>query len=65
MVETEFNKWYSFYISQLPKDNCIFNYDAKLGWNACRDKVLEIIKEHPNINEKTSLTRAFKKIEKL
>ena len=44
MRETEFNKWYNSYIAQLPKNNCIFNYDAKLGWNACRDKILEILK---------------------
>ena len=43
MKETEFNIWYNSFISQLPKNNCIFNYDAKLGWNACRDKILEIL----------------------
>ena len=64
MKETEFNKWYNFYISQLPKNNCIFNYDARLGWNACRDKILEILKEY-NFDNHFEYEQVRDKIKKL
>ena len=66
MKETEFNIWYNSFIAQLPKDNCIFNYDAKLGWNACRDKILEILEKANDEDNGTFLPAwTYREIEKL
>lgn len=44
-----------------------FDYppNARDGWFACKNEVLKIIEEHPNLDEKTSILKAFKKIKKL
>lgn len=36
-----------------------------MGWDDCKREILKVLKEHPNVNEKTSLDKAFEKIEKL
>ena len=65
MKETEFNIWYNSFISQLPKDNYIFNYDAKLGWNACRDKILEILEKFDFYNNYDLDKRIREKIKRI
>lgn len=37
----------------------------ELGWYACLMEVNKIIESHPNLNDKTSLKKAFGKIKKL
>ena len=48
------------------KRNWRFETDTFLkGWDACKEEVLKIIKNHPNIDENTSLEKAFEKIREL
>ena len=37
----------------------------KNGWNACKREVLKILNEHPNLDKKTSLDKAFELIKNL
>lgn len=37
----------------------------KEGWDACKQEILKILKDHPNLNEKTSLDKALEKIKSL
>ena len=56
-----FKDWYSY----VKKQFCIQEYSANVGWYNCKDQVLKILKDHPNLNDETSLDKAFKKIRKL
>ena len=40
-------------------------WGGKEAWEACKKEVLKILNEHPNLDKKTSLDKAFELIKNL
>ena len=58
-----FQEWYKYFSAGNPDPSSYSKY--KTGWYSCLVEVIKILEEHPNLNKKTSLDKAFEKIKKL
>lgn len=56
---------YKQWLDSYNKEPFDYSPNARDGWFACKNEVLKIIEEHPNLDEKTSILKAFEKIKKL